>query len=339
MKSKLSILIKKLISSILFLSGYTSYRLKNNIHHRFMVLMYHRVVPDHQKKKDGIQSGMYVSPDTFLKHIRFLQEHFEIIPLSGFSALDNANSVKQKPFCAVTFDDGWLDFFQNAYPVLKAERVPATIFLPTNYIGGEKWFWTDRLSFLLMNYKKNGNALSSNPVINSIENIKGDFETRLEAAIGMMKDHRSEDIENVLNELSARWQVDSKFNRRAFLSWEEVNEMKESGLVSYGSHTANHSILTTLIPDEIKEELESSKETLISKGVVDPSFIPFCYPNGNHNTQIAEMIKDSGYNLAVTTKNGWNEFGANPFTLKRIGIHQDMTSTEAMFACRIAKIL
>jgi len=81
-----------------------------------------------------------------------------------------------------------------------------------------------------------------------------------------------------------------------------------------------------------------SKERLIAEKVVDKPFIPFSYPNGNYNEKIAWMVKEVGYNLAVTTESGWNHLGSDPFALRRIAIHQDMTSTEAMFGCRILNI-
>ena len=70
--------------------------------------------------------------------------------------------------------------------------------------------------------------------------------------------------------------------------------------------------------------------------MVDPSFIPFCYPNGNYTREIAEMVRSAGYHAAVTTKKGWNQFDDDRFMLKRIGIHQDMTSSVPLFAARIA---
>jgi len=82
-----------------------------------------------------------------------------------------------------------------------------------------------------------------------------------------------------------------------------------------------------------------SRERLIAEQAVNSSFIPFCYPNGNYNQKIAKMVKDAGYSLAVTTKKGWNTAVSDPFELKRVSIHQDMTATEAMLGCRITGIL
>ena len=126
---------------------------------------------------------------------------------------------------------------------------------------------------------------------------------------------------------------------RAFLSWEEVREMYGSGLISFGSHTAGHPILTTLTAEESRHELKNSLDCLLKNKVVDTAFIPFCYPNGNYSETLSEMVRDAGYHLAVTTQRGWNHPGVNAYTLRRIAIHQDMTSTAAMLESRLVNLI
>jgi hypothetical protein len=75
--------------------------------------------------------------------------------------------------------------------------------------------------------------------------------------------------------------------------------------------------------------------------VVGSSFFPFAYPNGNYTDEIMQLVKQHGYSLAVTTRKGWIGYsdGEKAFKLNRIGIHQDMTSTGALFASRILQII
>jgi peptidoglycan/xylan/chitin deacetylase (PgdA/CDA1 family) len=293
----------------------------------------------------NIQAGMYVKPEIFETHLRFLKKHFNIISLSDLSCNSKRNSGRSNgsPLCILTFDDGWHDFYEHAHPILKTYQIPATVFLQTDFIGSPKMFWTDRLLYFLSQKKTKGNLAigklsSTNPVMNQLEKVKGSQEYQLEKAIQMLKAYRDEEIEDILSELSRRWNMNPNHPNRVFLSWEEVKEMGQSGIITFGSHTASHRILTTLTDDEIQDELMRSRERLIAEKVVDKSFIPFSYPNGNYNEKISGMVKEIGYNLAVTTENGWNHLGSNPFTLRRIAIHQDMTSTEAMFGCRITNI-
>jgi peptidoglycan/xylan/chitin deacetylase (PgdA/CDA1 family) len=169
--------------------------------------------------------------------------------------------------------------------------------------------------------------------------MTGPLGSRLEGAVELLKACPNDEIEKAITELSVIWGMSPNPTGRAFVSWNEAREMARTGLITFGSHTASHSILSMLEDSEIRQELVESRKRLIAEQVVDPTFIPFCYPNGNHNNRIVSMVRNTGYNLAVTTKNGSNNPGSDPFTLRRIAIHQDMTSTEAMFGCKIVGIL
>jgi peptidoglycan/xylan/chitin deacetylase (PgdA/CDA1 family) len=123
------------------------------------------------------------------------------------------------------------------------------------------------------------------------------------------------------------------------MSWEEVTEVAQSGLIEFGSHTASHPILTTLNNNEIQEELKRSRYQLLEHKVVDPKFIPFCYPNGDFDVRIKSMVEDAGFSAAVTTQSGWNNPDEEIYALRRIGLHQDVSSNDALFGCRIAGLM
>lgn len=342
---KVSIKAKSALARLLYLAGFVSWRLERHSIRDFVILMYHRVLP-REKINPAVQSGMIVEPETFDLHIRFLKKNFEIVPLSCLAFPDDIHPQKLTKYrlCALTFDDGWYDIFEYAYPILKLHEAPATVFLPTDFIGTNRWFWTDRLGFVLDRMTNSQNFLKEdsnirNPLVIAIKNMSESFEMRLEKAISLLKNYRIIEIEQLLLEFTAIIGEDSTPRGRAFLSWKEVREMVDSGLISFGSHTAGHSILSTLTEEEVKHELKKSRDFLISQKVVDPKFIAFSYPNGNFTDRIREIVQETGYQLAVTTQQGWNHCDENPYTLRRIAIHQDMASTEAMFVSRIVNLL
>lgn len=312
---------------------------------RYLILMYHRVLPAGHATPP-IQAGMYVDPKTFEEHIRYLKQYFRLISFfEKFSTVAAKGKTQSGlPDCILTFDDGWRDFHEFAYPILKRNQVPATVFLPTGYIGTNEWFWSDRLAWLLTSPiapsgQEKHRTRSGNAVLERIAGLRGAYEERLEAAIHILKNRRDGEIEEVIAGLKERSNLGTAPNKQVFLTWEEIREMGGSGLVFFGSHTHNHRILVHLTEEEVEEELVLSKETLIREGAVDPSFVPFCYPNGNWNERIARMVRETGYHAAVSTENGWNEEGVSPFELKRVAIHQDMTGSREMFGCRIANLL
>lgn len=98
------------------------------------VLMYHKVLPDYS-------DDLTVSVSQLEEHLQFLQRNgYHILPLS--SLLDSISAKSRLPSKSVfiTFDDGYLNNLRFAYPLLEKYGAPATIFLPTSYIG-QKSAW------------------------------------------------------------------------------------------------------------------------------------------------------------------------------------------------------
>ena len=249
-----------------------------------------------------------------------------------------------KPLCALTFDDGWVDFYKYAHPILHSHAVPAMVFLPTDFIGTNRWFWTDRLGFLLdrlTQVNEFSQLVSANPnrLLVELTQTKGSREERLENMIALLKRHHPIQIESALTELAAALGADVMPAERAFLNWGEVREMFASGLITFGSHTASHPLLTNVSDECAWQELTKSKDALIREGVVDCKCLSFSYPNGNFSTTLSRMAQEAGYHLAVVTQRGWHKIGANPYTIQRIGIHQDMSSTGAMLGARILNLI
>jgi len=333
--------LKYLIANFLQNTGLLKYALGNFATNNFLILMYHRVL-DTVPIECQIQPGMYVLSKTFEKHIVYLKQHFTITDLSTLSSLPYSRIKNTKPFCALTFDDGWFDFYKNAFPVIKKHNVPATIFLPTAYIGTKKWFWTDQVAYL---YQKN--RLN----VDSFEYDLGEFEylkhlinlnknaKNFDKIISQLKLEKEETINQIINNnLRKLDDLNLSLNEPAFLSWWQVCNMHQSGLVSFGSHTTNHKILTLLNHDQVHKELMESIDILLSKKLVEPHFIPFCYPNGNYDNNLISLVAKNGHHLAVTTKRGRNTPGTNMFELKRIGMHEDVSCSSSMLGCRLLGI-
>lgn len=261
---------------------------------------------------------------------------------------NGAVSSLEKPMCVLTFDDGWLDFYTSAYPLLIAHGLPATVFLPTGFIGSEKEFWTERFAFLLSRRHQKDkvpDVVSSSEeseiagVLGELLEMNGQFIDQLENGIALLKTTPLPIVDRVLEALAEIWEVPDKEDGRDFFNWDEVREMLDSGLISFGSHTISHQILTTLSSDDIKRELAGSQKVLIDRKAVTDGHVSFCYPNGGCSPAVARLVELSSYELAVTTKKGVNDMFSDRFMLKRIGIHQDMASTVPLFAARLTEFI
>jgi peptidoglycan/xylan/chitin deacetylase (PgdA/CDA1 family) len=314
------------------------------------ILMYHRVM-DGPPCQVFTQPGMYVTKSTFEMHLIYLKQHFEIVSLTDIlTHQQNFNRYGHRPLCAITFDDGWRDNYTNAFPLLKKYEIPATIFLPTSYVGTANWFWPERLSLLLTSNsvrnlsegekKELFEAFNDHGIDCGYKNLwwlgksLASHSTLLNGIIESLKARREPELEFLIARLRGILKIDYP-QERLLLNWEEIEEMSKHG-ISFGSHTCNHVILTKWSREEINYQIRESRAKLMKHRI---NFIPIlAYPNGNYNELVVEETKKAGYEAAVTTEFGFNDENTNPYELSRISIHNDIASTVPMFAYHISGI-
>lgn len=298
---------------------------------RFLVLGYHRIKKS--STDQYIEPGMYLSPAAFKKQMEILGRYFQIVTLEK---VFKGRTGVTRPSCALTFDDGWIDFYTDVYPVLKEYQYPATVFLPTEFIGTKRMFWPDCFADLIIKRKFDTGFLSNYlKDEKSRKGLKRKFSQKnLHELINLVKKYSMERDREVI------WRIVEendliKENRSDFLDWDQVYRMMESNLVFFGSHTSEHVILTSVSAERVRAELYRSRETLLKKNVVSSEFIPFCYPNGFTNEAITEQVRSAGYHCAVTVKRKWNNSSTDIYRLNRIGMHQDVCFSSSMTIFRL----
>ena len=101
-----------------------------------------------------------------------------------------------------------------------------------------------------------------------------------------------------------------------FLNWQEVLQMAKDG-VEFGSHTLTHSYLTKIDRKQAEREIIESKKIIEDKIGKEIKF--FCYPYGDFNSEIIEIVKKTGYKGAVVVRKKGMKI--TKFTLPRVGIY------------------
>ncbi|MCW8909307.1 MAG: polysaccharide deacetylase family protein [Gammaproteobacteria bacterium] len=332
--------LRKIIAWGYYYSGFYKIYHKGKIH----ILMYHRVLKDTDGAISEIQPGMYVTESVFESQMKYLSKHYKLISIIELLELwKNGQYSKDTKYCVVTFDDGWIDNYQNAYPILRKYEIPATIFVTTSLIGTNNWFWPEKISYLLLNQYHNILDLRSHTddtdeVILSIINAlnKGsshDIREQVDSTIEELKKYPGKSIDNALDRIYKLLDL-SVPDERVLLNWSEIQEMSNNR-ISFGSHTCNHTILTGVSLDVVREELESSMYKLKEQNL---NFVPvFCYPNGNYDREIQTVVKECGYEAAVTTRFGFeDEMPVDYYGIRRIGVHNDISSTMPLFSFHLS---
>jgi peptidoglycan/xylan/chitin deacetylase (PgdA/CDA1 family) len=330
--------IKKALRQAAALAYYVADSPPEYLKGKVVLLMYHRVLTEKDLERYYVQPGMYVRNDVFEQQMSYLRNNFRILPLSYLVDMwkDGVWDDSQR-YCVITFDDGWLDNYRHAYPILLKYNIPATIFLPTSLIDTNHWFWPDSLGYIVRKCFSCPEEKSISLLYekwpwmksNKVKNI----DDKIDSIIESVKAWPDEEINRLIENITDMTDVTFP-DERMLLNWQEVEEMSKSN-ISFGSHSASHAILTKLSIEKVRIEMQASLKTLREKNI---NHLPiFCYPNGNYTEEIAELAKSAGYSAAVTTRFGVeNSAPQKMFELKRIGIHNDISNTAPLFTFHLS---
>ena len=270
------------------------------------MLVYHRVTWKNMDQLDPFVKS--TNPKEFEKQITFLKTNFNII---NFDQPEKPS--KKKRNAIITFDDGYIDNYLYAYPILKKHNCPATILLTTGYINTSKIPWWDRVALAINNSKK--------PFVEIPGFSKVDLKNKRKAIMKIQNFiRRKRKREEFVNWLEKT--LDSKaYNTRVFLNWSEIKEMSKNN-ISFGAHTITHPILTIINKDAAKGEILGSIRKIENN--LKKKVIVFAYPNGHirdMNHELDSYLKYSGIKYSLTADYGSNK--TDSFRIRRVGIEYD----------------
>jgi len=327
--------IKKNINQVIALIGPHKWSYKEPT---LLILMYHRILPKSDPSYSTEQPGMLVTPDSLDLHLDTLKKYFKPIHLHEWLTRKANNLPLPKKSVAITFDDGWADNYEYAFPLLKKHNIPATIFLVSNLIDTSKTFWPERLVSTITAIAKIDIDLFKLEACSWLHDLDVQYKfsaspttSELDEIINKAKRYSDNEIDKLIDELTQQINIPTKVE---ILNWQQIKEMQSSLLVEFGSHTKNHTrMLSELSTNVMEDELIGSQSSLSTSL---QSEIPlFCYPNGDM-TEKAEKIVSKNYFGACTTKSGWVNSKSNYHKLPRIGIHEDISSTKSNFLARLS---
>lgn len=299
------------------------------------VLMYHRIVPNTDERFVQEEPGMLVQPQTLQMHIREAKKLFQLTTLGAWVAAKAAGEPLPAKACAITFDDGWLDNYEYAFPILQAEQAPATVFVVAEKIGTDFQFWPNIVAALLLN--NNIQELRKHPLFATILSelpIAGVAINREQMAecIRRLKRFSDQDIFAALGDIN--WRQLTGHLPPALMNWPQLLEMQNSGLVEIGSHTCNHKRLNdALSPADLQHEILHSRQ-LIEQHTQRPSPL-FCFPNGDYSPQALALVQEH-YQAAVTTRRGIVSAQSPLHQLTRISLHDEVSATPRDFGARLS---
>jgi len=297
-------------------------------------LMFHRIA-EVKEEEIGPYPAITISPKAFEAIIAFFSKHFRAMALPDLvTHLANRQPLPSNTF-AVTFDDGFVDTWSVAKPILENYGVPATVYVTTGYIGGDVFPYEFELADVIAS--RDGvhchwdgceyhwdfkNTQDRERCYTKIKRIGKPYSYAL----------RRDLMTKVLGENEL-----PKSQGSLFMNWRQVIELSQSPLITIGAHSHRHVLLPSLTQEAARDEIESSKNILQAK--LGAPVHHFSYPYGASNLTVQSIVQNCGFTSGVGGKPG----GINPrsfdcFAIPRIELRKPpspnhQTIPEVIHAC------
>jgi len=244
--------------------------------------MYHGVAPQ------GAQA--------LAEQLHYLVRHFKVVSLE--SMLDRLTNGSFPPAheIVLTFDDGLRNNLTVVYPILQELKVPATMFVCPALVESGAWLWNHEMRCRMQ-------TLAATDLAELRMKLLAPG-TSADAIIEWMKTLRLQQrlmAETIVRQATPGFQP-TNTQHEAFdtMDWDDLRSL-DCNLITVGSHTLSHPILTTLSADEIESEILESRQCLEQRLERKADF--FCYPNGAYDKRAYQLVQKT-YRAAVTTESG-----------------------------------
>lgn len=287
---------------------------------RPVVLCFHRI----GKSSGGLLDRLVgvTDPDSFRKIINYLR----ILGYRFVSLEDLKNSIaisRLERVAVVTFDDGFKDLYQNAFPILKKLNIPFTLFLTTSCVESEKLLWLHKLYIDIERLS----PISRLEILKQYGNGRN-TECELCDIVGKIIDSNHINLiekmslaTKIANEAGLTEKEERLIAEKLYLTKAELREMERYGL-SIEVHGHEHLPLFNLSRGEAEKEIGSSVSYVMQELNRKPRF--YCLPYGIDNPFVQDIAMDLGLSGIATTEQRIVKSLENAYALPRICVTTDI---------------
>lgn len=330
-------MLKNMFMLIMYYSGvldlmiYGMSKIRNN--HHAGILFYHRFS---KHPVDGCELP-HLDIEEFRKQMRHVRKWYNVITMNELVDGLAKGGGFSSPSIVITIDDGYLNIYREAYPVLKKLNIPAMIYLSTGFIGTEDSTWVDDLMDMIKISKKKTikipELLSDEPLDISTSGRKMQvFETIFNRMLSLKHEKKLALMKKLRDILCVEESLRDVAGRR-MLNWNEVIEMNQNNIY-FGAHTISHPTLSQMELEQARREIYKSKEEIENRLGCNVSH--FAIPNGkkeDFSEELKGYCKEIGLKTVASTEPGVVSAQSDPYFLRRINppppIH--------VFACKLAR--
>jgi peptidoglycan/xylan/chitin deacetylase (PgdA/CDA1 family) len=284
---------------------------------RAVVLLYHRVATP-----SWDPFCLSVSPFHFKEQLEVIRRVGQPIPLASLAA-GLARGMVPRRAVVVTFDDGYLDNLLAAAPELRRQGVPATVFVPSGFVGTGQAFWWDALTRLLepsrplpsrLNLTISGQARTwvleedgRGPAVAAVSAPRAGSATQDFSRLSLLRELHAlirplpwQEQESLIKELR-NWAAPSAPapDGERVMTDAELRAMTADGLIEVGAHTVRHPVLAAQSAEAQAEEIQVGRQRLESW--LGRDVTSFAYPfgaRGDYGSATVAALREQRFTCA-----------------------------------------
>ena len=239
-----------------------------------LVLNYHRIGTVGDSLFD--RALWSASQETFDRQVRLLARSCEVVGLDELPDVvrglesGRRSLASQDRFAMITFDDGYVDNFEQAFPVLKSNGVSGVFFVTTGFVDETPLAWWDEISWMVRSSRCesircesircesiDASVWSGGRVVIDRPDCDVAIRSLLQHYYGLDAS-RTVEFLDFLAEATGAGRAPRSLSDGLWMNWDQVRQMRAEGM-SFGAHTVTHPVLARLSPEQQSFEICESK--------------------------------------------------------------------------------
>jgi peptidoglycan/xylan/chitin deacetylase (PgdA/CDA1 family) len=312
---------KAALAELLFRCGL--FRMQVQAHTRLIIFNYHRIRATGAAPSPFNNALFGPTEVVFDEQVKWLVEHTRVLSEQELIAALHGDRLPAGRCSMITFDDGYCDNYELAWPILKKYNAPATFFIASGLTDARKLGWWDLIAYLVKRSTLHEIIFDGERYI-----THADRSPLIAAFVNKMGALPAEQTNDLVERLADACDVQlpsPEVQSRELMTWEQIREIATGGGV-IGSHTHTHPVLSRLSGTEQQRELGISREVLRSKTGMD--IFSLAYPVGTYAHFTSETKKIAvacGYSVAYSFGTGTNGWPCDALDVKRISAPQRLS--------------
>ena len=249
---------------------------------------------------------------------------------------------KSSRFAMITFDDGYVDNYEFAYPVLRTNDATGVFFVATGFIDEPRLAWWDEIAWMIRSSKRDTLRLAENWLDEPLKLDRSDRRqviNQLLRACYRLDGCRTKQFLDGIAEETGSGRAPKEAANEQWMTWDMIREMSAGGM-DFGAHTVTHPILANLTAEE--QGMEVCESRLRIEKQLDRPITSLSYPVGKResfNDETRAALSKHGFDCAFSYYGGHSS-GADidRFDIPRVAIESDVSMADFRSCCALPHV-